>query len=154
MQIVPLGNPFSEFPLVPQLTLDFAEAALYAGHAEHTRTHVRIICESGCAGVSTRIGAVVVGAEALVASDDGAPVLFERALTLPGVEGWPFERARIELACGLRLRRMRSYTAARRHLDAARSIFSSARHRGPSRPPIPSAPADTRWCVTMPGHAS
>ena len=117
---MPVGNPSSEFPPVPQLTLDFVEAALYSGRAEQARTHLRIMRESGCAALSTRINIVVAAAEALTAEDKA---LFEGVLTLAGIERWPFERARVELAYGRHLRQARAYTAARRYLDSARTRF-------------------------------
>jgi len=49
--------------------------------------------------------------------------LFERALAVPGGDRWPFERARIQLAFGERLRRMKATTDARAHLTVALDTF-------------------------------
>ena len=49
--------------------------------------------------------------------------MFERALTVPGADRWPFDRARIELTFGERLRRMKATTDARAHLTAALDTF-------------------------------
>ena len=62
-------------------------------------------------------------AAAMVAPDDRAPALFELALASEGAERWPFDRARVQLLLGERLRRMRAATAARVHLDAALAEF-------------------------------
>ena len=49
--------------------------------------------------------------------------LFETALGIPGAERWPFDQARIQLAYGERLRRVKATSAARTHLAAARDTF-------------------------------
>ena len=59
----------------------------------------------------------------MVAPEDEASVLFETALAVPGVEGFPFELARVQLAYGERLRRLRRSRDARRQLTAARDGF-------------------------------
>jgi DNA-binding CsgD family transcriptional regulator/tetratricopeptide (TPR) repeat protein len=119
-QVMPPGRPFSEYPLVPALTLDLVEAAVHTGRGAEARTHVAIMEESGCAGLSSRIGLLVAAAGAVAASDEA---LFDAARAHPGFERWPFERARVELAHGLHLRRARSHVAARRRLESARAGF-------------------------------
>jgi DNA-binding CsgD family transcriptional regulator len=59
----------------------------------------------------------------MVASDDEAPALFGEALALPRIEEWPFELARVQLAHGERLRRLRRTRDARSQLAAARDGF-------------------------------
>ena len=59
----------------------------------------------------------------MVAPDDEAPRLFDEALALPGVAEWPFELARVQLAHGERLRRLRRPRDARTQLHAARDGF-------------------------------
>ena len=49
--------------------------------------------------------------------------MFERALTVPGADRWPFDRAGIQLTFGERLRRMKATTDARAHLTAALDTF-------------------------------
>jgi DNA-binding NarL/FixJ family response regulator len=66
---------------------------------------------------------VVAGAQGLVASDEDATSLFQKAVNLPGVDQWPFDLARVELAFGEHLRRNRVITQARTHLNAALNIF-------------------------------
>jgi len=45
--------------------------------------------------------------------------LFETALTIPGIDRWPFDLARVQLAYGALLRRTRALTVLRAHLTAA-----------------------------------
>ena len=45
--------------------------------------------------------------------------LFETALTIPGIDRWPFDLARVQLAYGALLRRTRAQTVLRAHLTAA-----------------------------------
>jgi DNA-binding CsgD family transcriptional regulator len=122
--VMPAEDPFVEFNLVPFLTLDFAEAAWHAGRTTEARTHVAAMQVAGCAELSTRAALVTVGAQALVAADDEqAVVLFERALADPDAQRWPWERARVQLAYGRRLRRGRDPRAARAPLAAAWVTF-------------------------------
>jgi DNA-binding CsgD family transcriptional regulator len=48
---------------------------------------------------------------------------FDAALTLPGIEQWPFDVARTHLAYGQCLRRLALKAEARSHLSAARDSF-------------------------------
>ena len=73
--------------------------------------------------LSPRFALITAAAEAMVASDDDAPDLFDEALALPGIEEWPFELARVRLAYGERLRRLRRTRDARSQLAAAREGF-------------------------------
>ena len=59
----------------------------------------------------------------MVASDDEAPALFGEALALPRIGEWPFELARVRLAHGERLRRLRRTRDARSQLAVARDGF-------------------------------
>jgi DNA-binding CsgD family transcriptional regulator len=62
-------------------------------------------------------------AMALTAPDDAALALFDRALASAEAGRWPFDRARVHLLYGERLRRTKAVTAARVHLSAARDEF-------------------------------
>jgi DNA-binding CsgD family transcriptional regulator len=67
---------------------------------------------------------VALGSAAIAADTDRAAVeLFEEALAVPGAERWPFDLARVQLAYGERLRRMRTVTEARIQLTAAIEAF-------------------------------
>jgi DNA-binding CsgD family transcriptional regulator len=122
--LMPADDPFVEFNLVPFLTLNFAEAAWHAGRPGEARAHVAVMREAGCAQLSSRAALITAGAEGVVAADDGeAAVLFERALADPDAARWPWERARVQLAHGRRLRRGRDPRAARAPLSAALETF-------------------------------
>ena len=56
--------------------------------------------------------------------------LFETALTILGIDRRPFDLARVQLAYGARLRRIRTPTVSQAHLTAAlgRSSASTANH--------------------------
>jgi DNA-binding CsgD family transcriptional regulator len=123
-EVMPVENPFGELALVPFLTLDFAEAAWHAGRPGEARAHVAVMRDAECARLSSRAALITVGAEGVVAAgDEEAAELFGRALALPGVQRWPWEYARVQLAYGRRLRRGRDPRAARAPLAAALEIF-------------------------------
>jgi DNA-binding CsgD family transcriptional regulator len=66
---------------------------------------------------------MVAASPAIVAGDARAPALFEQALSLPTVDRWPFDVARIRLAYGERLRRTRATSESRLQLQAALAAF-------------------------------
>lgn len=68
--------------------------------------------------------ALLAGAvAALTAPDALAGRLFEDALADPGALGWPFDLARVHLLYGERLRRARTITMSRHHLQTALTAF-------------------------------
>ena len=73
--------------------------------------------------ISPRFALVTTAAQAMVAPDGDAAELFAAALALPGVDDWPFELARVRLAHGERLRRLRRTRDARSELATARDGF-------------------------------
>ena len=62
---------------------------------------------------------------ALTAPAGQAGQLFAAALAVPGADRWPFDRARVQLAYGEHLRRLRATTEARTHLSAALATFEA-----------------------------
>ena len=74
-------------------------------HAE-AAAHVAAIRTDDVASLSPRLALLAAG-------------LFETALTIPGIDRWPFDLARVQLAYGERLRRTRAPTVSRVHLAAA-----------------------------------
>jgi DNA-binding CsgD family transcriptional regulator len=64
-----------------------------------------------------------MGISAMAAADGDAGELYDAALTHPGFAEFPFERARVVLAQGMWLRRMRRYTEARAALGQAADGF-------------------------------
>jgi DNA-binding CsgD family transcriptional regulator len=99
------------------------EAAVRTGRQVEAEAHVRAMEEANLQAISSRLALVVAGAQGLVASDEDATSLFQKAVNLPGVDQWPFDLARVELAFGEHLRRNRVITQARTHLNAALNIF-------------------------------
>jgi DNA-binding CsgD family transcriptional regulator len=105
------------------LTLDLTEAAVRTGRPAEAAAHVAAVRRAGIAAISPRQALIIEGAAAIAAPDHEAAALFERALAVPGADRWPFDRARIQLAFGERLRRMKAGTDARAHLTAALEAF-------------------------------
>ncbi len=103
---------------------DLVEAAVRAGRPNAADEHVRVLTIADTARISPRLALQRAGAEALVAADDNADRLFRAALEIPGVEQWPFEVARIQLAFGERLRRRQATRASREQLAAALEVFT------------------------------
>ncbi|NJC73668.1 helix-turn-helix domain-containing protein [Planosporangium thailandense] len=101
------------------LVLDLVEAAVRTGRTDQARAYVAAAQQAGIARISPRAALLIAGAAALAADDDQAGLLFETALSLPEVDRWPFDHARIQLAYGEWLRRTRDTTRARLHLRAA-----------------------------------
>ena len=104
------------------MLFDLVEAAIRTGRADLARAHVQALLDADVASLSPRLAMLVAGASALL--DDAAIDAFERALAVPDAARWPFDLARVHLTYGERLRRDRAARDARRHLSAARDIFS------------------------------
>jgi DNA-binding CsgD family transcriptional regulator len=103
--------------------MDLVESAVRTHRQAEAERHVHAMREAGIAAFSPRLAILVAGSSALVADDDQAPALFEEALSLPTVDQWPFDVARVRLAYGERLRRIRATTQARVPLDEALTAF-------------------------------
>lgn len=122
-EITPLDTlaPFAQKAV--WAAMDVAEAAVYAKrHAEA----VKFVAELRATRLfehSSRQALLLAGAEALVADGDRFEAAFEAALALPGAERWPFELARVRLAYGERLRRVRATARSREQLRAALEAF-------------------------------
>ena len=115
---IPSGQPFAAWAL-----LDLVEAALRTDRRGDAVAHVAAIKQSGLAAVSPRMALLSTAAMAMTAPDEEAPALFDRALATEDAERWPFDRARVHLLYGERLRRVRAVTAARAQLSAALDEF-------------------------------
>ncbi|MFJ5303199.1 AAA family ATPase [Streptomyces sp. NPDC088350] len=110
-------------PYALSCCMDLVEAALRTRRTAEAEAHVSAMREAGLAALSPRLALLVAGSAALVAPEDRAVGFFEEALAVPGAERWPFDLARIRLAYGERLRRMRFVTEARAQLVAAAEVF-------------------------------
>ena len=122
-RISPPGTLASHVPHALTVLLDIVEAAVHTGRDAEAAAHVAAMHELHVDGLSTRLALVVGGSAAMVAPDDMASELFQAALSLPGSERWRFDRARVHLLYGERLRRARAMTDAREQLRVALAIF-------------------------------
>ena len=117
------GELAGHVPHALWMTLDLTEAAVRTGRQAEATAHVKAVRQAGLAAISPRQALITGGAAAIATPDEQAAALFERALSVPGTDRWPFDRARIQLAAGERLRRMKAPAGARAHLTAARDTF-------------------------------
>ena len=117
------GELADHVPHALWLTLDLTEAAVRTGRLAEAAAHVAAVRQAGFEAISPRQALTVEGAAAMAAPDHEAVALFERALAVPGADRWPLDWARIQLAFGERLRRMKATTDARAHLAAALDAF-------------------------------
>jgi DNA-binding CsgD family transcriptional regulator/tetratricopeptide (TPR) repeat protein len=123
-KISPAGTMGSHLHGVQDVMLDLVEAAVHTGRAAEAAAHVAAIRESNIAALSSRFALMAHGSAAIAATtDSGAIELFGRALAVPGADRWAFVMARVQLAYGERLRRMRTLTEARVQLAAAIETF-------------------------------
>ncbi|GAA4261343.1 hypothetical protein GCM10022255_093610 [Dactylosporangium darangshiense] len=125
VQAIQVDPPGALAPGIPGrwAIMDLVEAAVRAGHIDQARAHAAAAQQADMARISPRTALITAGAAAVAADDDEAGPLFEAALSLPAADRCPFERARIHLAYGQRLRRTRVTTRARLHLRAAIDTF-------------------------------
>jgi len=105
------------------VVMDLVEAAVRTHRQAEAERHVQAVREAGIAALSPRLAILAAGSAAIAADDEHAPALFEEALRLPTVDQWPFDVARVRLAYGERLRRLRATTESRTHLEAALAAF-------------------------------
>jgi len=114
-------DPFT--PPAIWVMMDMVEAATRTGRVEQARAHVAAIKEAGIDKLSGRLALLAGGSAALVAPAGAAEEIFERAMSISGLERWPFDVARVHLLYGEYLRRNRSTTRARHYLNLAVETF-------------------------------
>ena len=119
----PPGTLASHVPHCLWVVMDLVEAAVRTHRQAEADRHVRAMQEAGIAALSPRLAILAAASAAIAAGDDRAPALFEQALSLPTVDQWPFDVARVRLAYGERLRRARAAAESRIHLQAALTAF-------------------------------
>jgi DNA-binding CsgD family transcriptional regulator len=127
IRISPPGVVASHVPHALLVLMDVVEAAVHTGRDAEAAAHVAAMREANLAALSSRLALVVGGSAAMAAPDDEALELFQAALSLPGIERWQFDLARVRLAYGERLRRRRAMTEARVQLNAALATFQRLR---------------------------
>ena len=121
--ISPAGTFASHVPHALWVAFDLVEAAVRTNRHAQAVAHVAAMTEADIAAISPRMALIQAGSSAVVAADRDAQQLFERALSTPNAARWPFELARIRLAYGERLRRMRDTAKSRTHLNVALEEF-------------------------------
>jgi DNA-binding CsgD family transcriptional regulator len=121
--VSPAGELASHVPHALWLIMDLVEAAVRSGRHAEAAAHVAAVSEAGVAAISPRLAMTAHGSAAMACADETYGDLFDTALAIPGAERWPFDQARIQLAYGERLRRVKATTAARTQLAAARDTF-------------------------------
>ena len=106
-----------------QVSPDLVEAAVRLGRRAEARRHVQAMREAPVHAASARFAMLTAASTALVAEPEDAEACFAAALSVPDAERWPFDHARIQLACGEHLRRQRRLGPSRMLLDAALDTF-------------------------------
>ncbi|MGY1664191.1 AAA family ATPase [Geodermatophilus sp. SYSU D00705] len=119
----PVGGRTPSAPVTPRLVMDVVEAAVRTGRSAEAAAHVAAMSRARVFTGRPRLGVLLAGSAAVVASGEEAAERFERALAVPGAERYPFEYARVQLAYGEHLRRTRATNAARVQLTAALETF-------------------------------
>jgi ATP/maltotriose-dependent transcriptional regulator MalT len=122
-KITPAGALGSHNPYVLWSGLDLVEAASRAGRGREAALHADVLRDAGVGALSARLALVEKGSGAIAGPDAAAIPLFEETLAIPGIDRWPFDVARVQLAYGERLRRVRATRQSRLHLNAALQAF-------------------------------
>jgi DNA-binding CsgD family transcriptional regulator len=123
-KISPAGTIASHLYIGQDVLLDLVEAAVHTGRDTEASAHVAAMQESNIAALSSRLALIAGGSAAIAAAtDDSAIELFEEALAVPGADRWSFDLARVQLAYGERLRRIRTMAGARAQLTVAIETF-------------------------------
>jgi DNA-binding CsgD family transcriptional regulator len=124
-KISPPGILASHVPHALWAVMDLVEAAVRTGRQQEAAAHVVAAREARLADISPRLALLVTASTALAAAaGQGDPgQLFEQALSIPGADRWPFEFARVQLAFGEHLRRVRAPCDARAQLGPALATF-------------------------------
>lgn len=104
-RISPAGELAAYNPHALWVLFDLVESAVATGRTDAASRHVAAMREQQVDRLSPRLRMVTDGCAALVSSGQEANTLFERALSAPDGQRWPFDRARILLAYGERLHR-------------------------------------------------
>jgi DNA-binding NarL/FixJ family response regulator len=121
--VSPPGVFASHAPHALWLIMDLVEACVRTDRLAEANAHVEAALMSRLEDLSPRLALTTCGASALCASDDRAQALFETALATPDASRWPFDHARIQLAYGVWLRRMKASRTARQYLAPAAETF-------------------------------
>jgi len=164
--VSPPGELATHTPLALWLVLDLTEAAARSGRTREASAHVAAITAAGIGRISPRLNLMALGATAITAAltapAKDATTAFEAALAAPDARLYPFEMARIQLAYGEHLRRIRQAAAAAVQLGHAGEAFDrlgagpwveratrELRAAGKTKPPAPPAQGQTDPASTL-----
>jgi DNA-binding CsgD family transcriptional regulator len=128
--ISPPGEIASYAPTALWALMDLMEAAVKTRRLDEARAHAAAMHELDIGAISPRLSLVATASAAMVGADESAGSLFEEALAIRGVDSWPFDFARVELAFGEHLRRAKATAESRGHLANAIEIFRRLGARG------------------------
>jgi DNA-binding CsgD family transcriptional regulator len=101
---------------------DLVEAATHTGRSAEAAAHVAAARDCGLDRLSPRLRLVVLASAAITEPGTDTAAL-EQAISAPGNDRWPFDLARIQLAYGAHLRRVKRTTDARQQLAGAAEVF-------------------------------
>jgi DNA-binding CsgD family transcriptional regulator len=121
---------------------DLAAAAVRADRRMEGRRIVHRALDRVEDAMSPRLEQLAARARGLLAEPAEAAALFEKALSDPAGNRWPFERAQLQLDHGELLRRQRRISDARPFLSAAVETFQALKARSWAR----RAEAELRAC--------
>jgi DNA-binding CsgD family transcriptional regulator len=121
--VSPAGTLASHVPHALWSILDVVEAAVRTGRMAEAFAHVQAARDADLPALSPRLTLVTLGAAGIAGTDADWILLFEQALGTPGIDRWPFDLARVQLAFGERLRRSQAMRESRLHLAAALDSF-------------------------------
>jgi DNA-binding CsgD family transcriptional regulator len=121
--ITPPGKLQPYAPYALWTALDLVEAAVRAGLRTEAARHAAALRDMHIPAISPRLALVTAGTAGMVSPDGRFADHFEAALAVDGAQRWPFDRARIQLSYGQRLRHGRAMAEARRHLSDAFDTF-------------------------------
>ncbi len=121
--ISPPGVLASHVPYALWTVMDLVESAVRTGRRREAAAHIAAMRGAHVAEISPRLAMLVTASAALAATADQASSIFEQALGVHTAGRWPFEFARVQLAFGEHLRRLRANCEAREHLASALATF-------------------------------
>ncbi|ROO85859.1 regulatory LuxR family protein [Actinocorallia herbida] len=125
VQVTPPGDFPGDVAYAPWLVLDLVDAAVHTGRVAEAKAHLRAAEDAGAGKRTARLRLHLAAAHAMTADGpDEAVAHFRTALSLPQIERWPFDHARVRLAFGEHHRRNHQPGDARPELRRAADIFA------------------------------
>ncbi|MEU4097486.1 AAA family ATPase [Streptomyces sp. NPDC026673] len=122
--VSPAGSLASHVPHALWVAMDLVEAAVRTNRQSEAADHVCAMRDADVAAISSRHALLMEASAALATTDDDEALqLFTQALAVPSAERWPFDFARVQLAYGERLRRIKATAQSRKPLGAALTTF-------------------------------